>query len=118
MGNNIAFQPMGKTVKVIVANSTVNNVTFTADSPSNQYRIASHDTAAIYVWLSPASAPANVTIPSGNGASAGYALVIPPGTVSVVTGPQCGNSTAVQISAQCETGNNREIYVTPGEGLG
>jgi hypothetical protein len=118
VGNNIAFQPMGKTVKVVLSNTSANNVTFTADSPSNQYRLANHDNGPIYVWLSPASAPANVTIPTGNGAGAGYAIVCPPGTISVVTGPQCGNSTAVQISAQCETGANREIYVTPGEGLG
>ena len=43
MANNIAFQPMGKTVKVVAtgaANTESTAFTITADSPVNQYYIS------------------------------------------------------------------------------
>ena len=43
MANNIAFQPMGKTVKVVAtgaANTESAAFTITADSPVNQYYIS------------------------------------------------------------------------------
>mgnify|MGYP003338603108 FL=1 len=55
MANNIPFQPMGKTVQITASNAAVNNMTFTADSPSNQYMLVNHDTKPVYVWISPAA---------------------------------------------------------------
>lgn len=116
MANNIPFQPMGKTVQITASNTAVNNVTFTADSPSNQYMLANHDTKPVYVWISPASNPKNVATPTGNGANAQYAIVVPSGLVMVITGPQSSNTTAVQASAISEN-DGPEIYITPGEGF-
>lgn len=116
MANNIAFQPMGKTVQVVTANTAANNVTMVSDSPCQQYRLASHGANPVYVWISPAATPANVSIPTGNGANAGYAIMIPPNSATVITGPQVSSTAAVQVSARSETGTP-EIYVTPGEGL-
>lgn len=113
MANNIAFQPMGKTVQITTNASTPNNVVLTSDSPSNQYRLVNHASQPVYVWISPGSNPINVTAPN---ATAQYAVVVPPGTVSIITGPQCTNTANVRVSAIAETGTP-DIYVTPGEGL-
>ena len=114
MANNIAFQPMGKTVQISTNASTPNNAVMTADSPSNQYRIANHASQPVYIWISPGTNPVNVALPTTS--SAQYAVVVPPGTVTVITGPQCTNTANVRVSAIAETGTP-DIYVTPGEGL-
>ena len=113
MANNIAFQPMGKTVQITTNASTPNNVVMTSDSPSNQYRLVNHASQPVYVWISPGSNPINVTAPN---ATAQYAIVVPQGTVAIITGPQCTNTANVRVSAIAETGTP-DIYVTPGEGL-
>lgn len=116
MANNIAFQAMGKTVKLTANSATPNNAPVLADSPCQQYRIANHSAQPIYVWISPGTNPVNVAAPTGSGNNATYAYCIPNGTVAIVTGPQCTNTSNVQISVISET-NGPECYITPGEGL-
>ena len=113
MANNIAFQPMGKTLQVTASSAAVNNAVLTADSPVNQYRLANHAGQPVYVWISPGVNPINVALPTG---TAQYAIVIPPNSVSIVTGPQCSNTANVRVSVISESGTP-ELYITPGEGL-
>ena len=110
MANNIAFQPMGKTVRIVANSSTANNVNLNADSPSNQYRIANHSGLPVYVWISPSSSPVNVSAPVGSS----YSIPVPSNTVSIITGPQALSN--VQVSVISESGTP-DVYVTPGEGL-
>lgn len=116
MANNTAFTPMGKTINIVTNASTANNLTMTSDSPCQQYRIANHASQPVYVWISAASSPVNVAVPTGNGAKAQYALVIPNGTVAVVEGPPISSTQAVQVSAISEQ-NGPDVYITPGEGI-
>lgn len=116
MANNIAFQPMGKTYQVTASNAAANTITVTANTPSNQYLVVSHEKTngtghPVYVRISATSANAAVPDSSGD-----YGIPIPPGAMKVFTGPQCGPNTAVYFSAIAET-DSPEIYVTPGEGL-
>lgn len=113
MANNIAFQPMGKTIQITTNAATPTNAVMTADSPCQQYRLANHASQPVYVWISPGASPVNVAAPN---ATAQYAIVVPPATVSIITGPQCTNTANVRVSAISETGTP-DIYVTPGEGL-
>lgn len=113
MANNIAFQPMGKTIQLTTNASTPTNGTLLADSPSNQYRLANHAAQPVYVWISPGSNPVNVAVPNASGT---YAIVVPPTSVSIITGPQCSNTANVRVSVIAETGTP-DIYITPGEGL-
>jgi hypothetical protein len=118
VANNIAFQPMGKTTKVI-ASSTANTVTLTADSPVNQYLVVNHEKTngtgfPVYVRISATSS--NAVLPTGYGENAAYSIPIPPGTMFVFTGPQCSSTTSVYFSAISEN-DAPDIYVTPGEGL-
>ena len=113
MANNIAFQPMGKTLQLTSNAATPTNGTMTADSPCQQYRLANHASQPVYVWISPGASPVNVALPTG---TAQYAIVVPPGTVTVITGPQCTNTANVRVSVISETGTP-DVYITPGEGL-
>lgn len=115
MANNIAFQPMGKTIKLI-AGETVNNATMTADSPSNQYCLVNHSSQPAYVWISPSASPVNVALPTGYNSNAAYAMIVDKNTRVVITGPQCSNNKSVQVSVIAES-DSPELYVTPGEGL-
>ena len=115
MANNIAFQPMGKTVKVI-AGATANNANITADSPSNQYCVVNHSTQPAYFWLSPSENFTNVALPTGANSNAAYAMIVDKNTRVVITGPQCSSTKVVQISVIAES-DSPEVYVTPGEGL-
>jgi len=120
MANNIAFTPMGMTYK---ANATTasQTITITAASPSNQYRLASHQPTGntgfpVYVVI---SSLANVTVAApGNGAPSNC-TVIPPGTVSVISGPQVSPTSNVYVAFITDTGYTGavEAYITPGEGL-
>ena len=119
MANNIAFQPMGKTVKIL-ANVTANTISMTADSPSNQYLVVSHEKTngtGSPVYITIAATSTNAVVPSGNGANAAYSIPIPPGHMFVFSGPQCSSTKTVYVSVISETGTP-ELYVTPGEGLG
>ena len=116
MANNIAFQPMGKTVKVSVsgaANTQSNVFTITADSPSNQYYLANADTnSAVYVWINSTST-FNVALPD-NGP--GYVIPLPPYAYKVITGPQVSSTTSVYARVIGDAAN-ASVYITPGEGL-
>jgi hypothetical protein len=117
MANNIAFQPMGKTYKAN-ATTAVQQFQMNADSPVNQYMIVSHEPTGgagqpVYVRISTTQTD-NVALP-GNG-SPQYALVIPPDTVTIYTGPQTGPTKNVYVTFIAETGTP-EVYITPGEGL-
>ena len=116
MANNIAFQPMGKTVKLAATTSAANNTVLTSDSPSNQYCLVNHSSNPVYVWISPAESPINVALPTGSGSDAQYAMLVDKNSRVVITGPQCSVNKPVQVSVIAET-DNPELYVTPGEGL-
>ena len=115
MANNIAFQPMGKTVKIL-AGAAVNNATMTADSPSNQYCLVNHSSQPAYVWLSPGDNPVNVALPTGANSNAAYAMIVDKNQRIVITGPQCSLTKTAQVSVIAET-DSPELYITPGEGL-
>ena len=110
-----AFQATGKTVQISTSSAAANNMVMVSDSPSMQYRLINHAAQPVYVWISPIGAPVNVSIPTGNGAKAGYAHVVPPASEYVISGPQTGPDTGVMVSAQAESGTP-EIYITPGYG--
>lgn len=115
MANNIPFQPMGKTYRVI-AGSSANTITITSDSPVNQFLVVSHEKTngtghPVYVRIS--ATMENAALPTAN---ASYGIPIPPGHMFVFTGPQCSTSKTVYFSAISEN-DSPEIYITPGEGL-
>ena len=116
MANNIAFQPMGKTVKVVVAgaaNTQSNVFTITADSPPNQYFVSNADVNnAVYVWINPTNT-FNVALPD-NGPV--YVLAVPPYGYKVFTGPQVNSNTNVYARVIGDA-SNASVYITPGEGL-
>lgn len=114
MANNIAFQPMGKTFKIEAptANTAV-TIPVTADSPCQQYLLATHTDATKPGYVRVATSNVAASIPTANGT---YAVLVPPSSRVVVTGPQCGPNTTVYVSLISEN-NNAEVYVTPGEGL-
>ena len=107
-----SFQATGKTVQLTAGAASANNLVMLSDSPSMQYRLVNHATQPVYVWISPIGAPVNVSIPTGNGAKAGYAHVVPPASQYVISGPLAGPVTGVYVSAQAESGTP-EIYITP-----
>lgn len=120
MANNIAFTPMGMTYK---ANATTasQTITLSAVSPSNQYRLVSHQPTGatgypVYINI---SSNASVTVAApGNGAPSNC-TVIAPGTVSVISGPQVSPTSNVYVAFITDTGYTGavEAYITPGEGL-
>ena len=117
MANNIAFQPMGQTYKLNAA-TTIQQITLYSDSPSNQYMLVNHETPggaslAVYVRIS-TSATSNVARPT-NG-SPGFAVVVPPDTAMVVTGPQVTNTAPVYVTFISDSGAPA-AYITAGEGL-
>ena len=116
MANNIAFQPMGKTVKVAVngaANTQSNVYTITSDSPVNQYFVSNADVNnAVYVWINPTN-NFNVALPD-NGAV--YVIPLPPYSYKVFTGPQVNSTTSVYARVIGDAAN-ASVYITPGEGL-
>jgi len=116
MANNIAFQPMGKTVKVAVtgaANTQSNVYTITSDSPVNQYFISNSDVnSAVYVWISPTNS-FNVALPD-NGPV--YVIPLPPYAYKVFSGPQVNSTTSVYARVIGDAAN-ASVYITPGEGL-
>ena len=99
MANNIAFQPMGKTYQVTASNVAANTITVTANTPSNQYLVISHEKTGgtghpVYIRISATSA--NAAVPDGNGQ---YGIPIPPGTVVVFTGPQCVETLTFEVES-------------------
>ena len=116
MANNIAFQPMGKTVKLLANASVINVATMSADSPSNQYCLVNHSAQPAYVWISPSDNPVNVALPTGTNSNSAYAMIVDKNQRIVITGPQCSSTKTVQVSVIAET-DSPELYITPGEGL-
>ena len=114
MANNIPFQPMGKTyqIQAPTANTAVTIAVY-ADSPSQQYLLATHVDASkpCYVRISTSNVAA--VLPNAAGQ---YAMLVPPSSRIIVTGPQCTNASPVYVSLISEN-NGGEIYVTPGEGF-
>ena len=113
MANNIAFQPMGKTYRVLAptANTAV-IVTVVADSPVQQYHVANPSTTdTVFVRISGTSS--NAVVPTNAGA---YGVAIPPMADRVLTQYQSAPSANVYVSV-IGTEANALIYVTPGEGL-
>lgn len=111
MANNIAFQPMGKTVLLSCTNSS-SNATVTADSPVNQLYIVNTSGNAAFVNV---STLANVTSAVANATTAQYGLCIPANGSKVISTLQSW-STNVYIAGITSTGT-ASLYVTPGEGL-
>ena len=114
MSNITAFQPMGKTY-ALVANTTSQTATITADSPVSQYLFVNHEKEAsgqpVYVRISPTTGNAAAV---ANATTAQYGIPIRPASSIVLSGP---NSTGnVFISFIALTGTPT-VYVTPGEGL-
>lgn len=105
---------MGKTIQIATNAATPTNKTLTADSPVQQYMLTNHASQPVYVWISPAGSPINVAAP--NATTSAYAIVLPPTSMKVITGPQVSATTSVQVSAIAESGTP-EVYVCPGEGF-
>jgi len=118
MANNIAFQPMGKTVKITAvgpANTQSNVYTITADSPSNQYYLCNDGVNNfVYIWISPTDT-FTVALPESN-ASGSYVVPLPPFSYKVITGPQVRAGANVYAKIIGDS-TNSACYITPGEGL-
>jgi hypothetical protein len=118
MANNIAFQPMGKTVKVVAtgsANTESNVFTITATSPVNQYMLSNDSVNSFaYVWISSTNA-FNVALPESN-VTGTYVVAVPPYAYMTITGPQVSQSSNVYAKVIGDAANSA-VYVTPGEGL-
>jgi hypothetical protein len=116
MANNIAFQAMGKTVRIQAtgpANTESQVFTITASSTSNQYYLANDGVNNfVYVWISPTN-NFNVALPD-NGPV--YVIPLPPFSYKVITGPQVSQSANVYAKIIGDS-TNSACYITPGEGL-
>lgn len=116
MANNIPFQPMGKTVKVLAtgaANTESAVFTITATSPVNQYYLSNDNINNFaYVWISP-TANFNVALPD---VTPGYVIAVPPYAYLTITGPQVGPTANVYAKVIGDAANSA-VYVTPGEGF-
>jgi hypothetical protein len=113
VANNIAFQPMGKTYKVLAptANTAV-VVTVVSDSPVQQYHVANPSTTdTVFVRISGTSQ--NAALPTNTGA---YGVALPPTTERVLTQYQSAPSSNVYVSV-IGAEANAIVYVTPGEGV-
>ena len=114
MANNIPFQAMGKTYKIEAptANTAV-TIAISADSPVQQYLLATHTDATKPCYVRVATSNVAAQLPNVAG---GYSMLVPPTSRIVITGPQVSPNTNVYVSLISEN-NNAECYVTPGEGF-
>jgi len=114
MANNIAFQQMGKTVRIDVT-TTANTVVVVADSPCNQLRIHNGTAQEVFINCGTTSS-SNAVIPVSGTPS--YGMVLHNNTSIIVTAPRVpGNATPqfyVSVITAALTG---VLYVTPGEGF-
>ena len=113
MAINSAFMPCGKTYQLSAptANTAV-TIAITADAPCQQYLLATHNDASRPCYVRIATSNVAASLPTSSGS---YALLVPPNSHLVVTGPQVSATTTVYVSLISEN-NNGECYVTPGEG--
>lgn len=117
MAVNIPFQPLGKTFK-LTANTSVQSLQVTADSPANQYLFINHENPTgqpVYVRIS-ANSGTNVALPGNGTANAAYGIPVRPSSYIILTGPQCSSSTTAYVTVIAESGTP-EIYVVAGEGI-
>jgi hypothetical protein len=114
MANNIAFQEMGKTVRINVS-TTANTVAVVADSPCSQLRIHNGTAQEVFIRCGTTST-SDAAIPTA--ATPGYGIVLHNNVTVIVTAPRVpGNATPqFYVSAITATGTGI-IYVTPGEGF-
>ena len=114
MANNIPFQPMGKTyqIQAPIANTAV-TIAISSDSPCQQFLLATHTDAAKPCYVRIATSNVAAGLPTSSGS---YAMLVPPSSRIVVTGPQVSPNTNVYVSLISEN-NNAECYVTAGEGF-
>ena len=116
MANNIPFQAMGKTVKIVAgatANTQSNVFTITADSPCQQYFLANSDTnAAVYIKISSLS---NLTVQLPD-TGPDYVISLPPYSYKVITGVQVSPTANVYARVIGDSAN-ASVYLTPGEGF-
>ena len=114
MSNITAFQPMGKT-HALVANTTSQTATITADSPVSQYLFVNHEKEAsgqpVYVRISPTTGNAAAI---ANATTAQYGIPIRPASSIVLSGPNLTGNVFISFIALTGTPT---VYVTPGEGL-
>jgi hypothetical protein len=112
MANNIAFQATGNTV--VVATTTANTAVtkdVTGNTPSNQYRLTSANTAA-FVRISESNVAA--VLPSSTTSQPGFWLTS--GETAVVTAVQTSSTKTVYVSVISDVAN-ATVLVVPGEGL-
>lgn len=114
MGEQISFQPTGKTVVANVSGS-VNTVNVVSDSPSNQLRFYSVS-ADVAIRIGNSAGNAIVSLPTPGNPAYGMPIVGGSGRVHIFTG---GPTTNVTVSMTSLTGNAGVslVYITPGEGL-
>lgn len=114
MANNIAFQEMGKTVRIL-SSSTANTVAVTADSPCNQLRLHNGTATDVFVRLATTST-ANAAIPTAN--TSAYGMVLHNNSTHVFTAPRVANEEGgYTFYVSVISSANAVVFVTPGEGL-
>ena len=114
MANNIAFQEMGKTVR-INASTTANTVAVVADSPCSQLRIHNGTAQEVFFRCGTAST-SDVVIPVAG--TPGYGIVLHNNQTVIVTAPRVpGNATPVFYVSAITAALTGVLYVTPGEGF-
>jgi hypothetical protein len=111
MANNIAFQPMGKTV-LLSSTSSSSNVAVTADSPVNQLYISNTGNSDVYLVTGTSTPLASVKPTAG---TPQYGFSIPAGTAKVISNLQTGANATIYVAGI--SANACSIYITPGEGL-
>jgi len=114
MANNIPFQEMGKTVRIL-SSSTANTVAVTADSPCNQVRIHNGTATDVFIRLS-TSSDANAAIPLAN--TPAYGMALHNNSTHVFTAPRVANvEGGYTFYVSVISSANANVFVTPGEGL-
>jgi len=114
MANNIAFQEMGKTVRIDLT-TTANTVAVVADSPCSQLRIHNGTAGEVFVRCGTTSSAA-VAIPVAG--TPNYGMVLHNNGTIIVTAPRqaTGTTYTFYVSGIVATGTGI-LYATPGEGL-
>ena len=115
MANNIAFQEMGKTVRINVT-TVANTVAVIADSPCNQLRIHNGTAGEVFIRCGTTST-SNVAIPVAG--TPNYGTLLHNNDTAIFTAPRIATTEGgytFYVSAITASGN-ATIYVTPGEGL-
>ena len=117
MANNIAFQPMGKTVFISLTANVANTVVVTADSPCSQLLIHNGTANDAFMSFSPTSTTAvSAVIPVAGTPS--YGMVLKASAVNIRTVPGIATSnTVTTLNVSVISASAGNVYVTPGEGL-